>query len=72
MRIEYAYALTHPADLAAVAEDILGVPEVLDRLRQERATMLNVKHRPVWEMTEEMKIWYRHFQELDKAWKERL
>ena len=72
MRIEYAYALTHPADLTAVAEDILGVPEALDRLRRERATMLNVRHLPVWEMTAEMKIWYKHFQELYKAWEERL
>ena len=72
MRIEYAYALTHPADLGAVAEDILGVPEVLERLRRERATHLNVRHLPEWEMTEEMKLWYRHFQELHKAWKERI
>ncbi len=72
MRIAYAYALTHPADLSAVAEDIAGVPEVLNRLRQERSTRLNVKHRPQWEMTEEMELWYRHFQELYRAWKEKL
>ena len=71
MRIEYAYALTNPQDLTVVAEDILSVPVVLIRLKQERATMLNVRHLPQWQMTEEMQLWYRHFQDLYRVWKEK-
>ncbi len=72
MRIEYAYALTTPEDMAEVAADILELPQRLAKLKEERETALNVRHRPQWKMTGEMKIWYEHFQELYEMQKERL
>lgn len=64
MRIQYAYALTHPEDMAAVAEDILSVPARLRELEKSKSTNLNVRHRPQWEMTGPMQQWHTHFQKL--------
>lgn len=64
MRIQYAYALTNPDKIQEVAEDILSVPDVLRNLKETKSTDLNVRHRPKWEMTEEMRQWYNHFQKL--------
>lgn len=70
MRIEYAYALLNSQDMSEVAEDILGLPQRLSQLKVEKSTQLNVQHRPQWEMSKEMQLWYLHFRSLYQGHKE--
>lgn len=64
MRIQYAYVLKDADKILEVAEDVLFVPEKLKELKEQRQTMRNVRHKPKWEMTDAMKVWYKHIKEL--------
>lgn len=64
MKIQYAYVLKHIDNSADVAEDVLSVPQTLETLKRKRQTARNVRHKPQWEMTEPMKVWYENIRKL--------